>query len=55
VILKSEKEGLDILGPTPPPAQEAAYVPQIPPTLLTEPSPEKLNLMNEEEKRLYNI
>ena len=28
----------------------------IPPTLLTKPlPPEKLNLMNEEEKRLYNI
>jgi hypothetical protein len=28
----------------------------IPPTLLTKPlPPEKLNLMNDEEKRLYNI
>lgn len=56
VNIKNEKDKSMILGPTPPPEKEAPYVRQIPPTLLTKPlPPEKLQILNEDEKRLYNI
>lgn len=45
-----------ILPPTPPPVVKAPYVKMIPSTLLIKPLPsEKLQVMSEEEKRLYNI
>jgi len=56
VELTMDRSKSVILGPTPKKVTEIAKLKLIPDTLLQKPlAPEKVNLMSEEERRVYNI